>query len=197
MTPIELLDAVLFEMAMNPGLMSPDASDGEIGKVMTEEYPEIKHDRIYSDINRILNKLRNEGYIDSHLRPFDKKEGVRQIAHYFITFDGELFNSKGGYKAKELNTSIALKKTQSDVEEQQRLSALSVSHANRLNRLTGTLAVGTIALAVLEVLKLFLNHYSSEYGSFWVALVLFLFGIIAGIIIYMLTLEGLSRKRKD
>ena len=60
MTPIEVLDEVLSLLANDVELKSPDASAADIGEVFLKKHPELKDARFYSDLFRILAKLKKD-----------------------------------------------------------------------------------------------------------------------------------------
>ncbi len=81
----EFRDLVLDEMSDNIQLISPDAADGQIGQVIKNKHPDLKHLRFSTDLLRALDQLEKEGYIKGILRPISPVEGVHPIKHYSIT----------------------------------------------------------------------------------------------------------------
>lgn len=105
-----------------------------------------------TEIKLILERLHKDGYLT-----FDS-----QFETGNITFDGKLFLQTGGYTAKASRDEAAALSI--DIENQRKLALDNNLEANstRLNRLTLWLAVGTIALALIEIIKFFVWLSSSQ-----------------------------------
>jgi len=111
----------------------------------------ILHDFDKDDLELILDKLRKDGYI------IFSEYGNQSILHqmdtrYIITFEGKMFHEQGAYRQQLFNRdaeSIRLDKL--DVY-QTRLALL-------LNRATWWIAGGTIALVLVELWKMALEHH--------------------------------------
>lgn len=117
-----------------------------------------KESVLYSDLNKevevfdpkpekgqliiIILKLKKDGYINE------------DSARYQITIDGYVFAASGGYLAlntKGINEAILL---QQEIDRRKLIDSKLEENSARLNKLTTWLAVGTIVLALLELIKL-------------------------------------------
>lgn len=154
------------------------------GREINDSWIEIKklHPTIHIEGNesfrqQMFDKLVAEKYL------IPKDNGV-----YWITFDGVIFDENGGYQE-------AKRVSDARNAEDKNYRIRSEDTAKKLNDLTKYLAIGSFLLAGVEILKMFLDHYSHEYGSFWLSCSLFLFGIGAGMIIYQI-IKHLSEKRE-
>lgn len=77
--------------------------------------------------------------------------------HFVLTFDGEVFYEQGGYKAESLKDEKSIKIIENDRKHNLRVADNMEANAKRLNRLTFWLAVGTGALAIIEIIKLIIE----------------------------------------
>lgn len=127
-----------------------------------EEYPYFK-DRDDGDsdyFRNILRKLVDDGYLYSY------GEAKKLDEAYYIRFEGEAFNRLGGYRVKSLNEDaarnmVALEKEAQQIEKerQKKVDATMMKIGRRLNCLTLWLALGTGALALIELAKLWLEYF--------------------------------------
>jgi hypothetical protein len=121
------------------------------------------------------------------LKKLEKNEKILfQDDVYKLTFEGRIFN---GYESEQISLDA---KNEDDVQYDQRAE----ENAKRLNFLTGYLAVGTIALAVIEVVKMFVELSKLEYLISLTALYLLGSGLILGIIISLLIIELNKREKR-
>ena len=96
------------------------------------------------------------------------------------TFEGRWFiRHQGGYVGKSQSLDAERKMVVFVQNE-------TLKNARYLNRLTLILAVGTSIAALYYILEILKNHYPIYSLPFWVAVIILLFGIIAGLIICLL-----------
>ena len=99
------------------------------------------------EVNMVLEKLIKDGYV----RPVDHKSPETVVESYIVkkyqlTFEGRFFILNGGYEEAS-KSSGAEKRLQLDFQVHAK------KNAKRLNRLTFWLAVGSITLALVELVK--------------------------------------------
>jgi hypothetical protein len=147
LTPIESLDTVLNFMA-GPWARSK-GTDGDLYALFTQK-SQIKMEPGY--FLKVLERLVKDNYLNKELEDPFKEVGSTALlrAYYFINFDGELFHQRCGYGAEEKDA--ALKRRM----EEDRLNRAEFT-AKRLNTLTFWLAIGTVSLAIIEIIKIFLG----------------------------------------
>ena len=111
----------------------------------------ILHDFDKDDLELILDKLRKDGYII-----FSDLSGIPSINHagsrYIITFEGKMFHEQGAYRQQLINRNA----------ENIRIEKLDASQkklAYSLNVVTAWIAGGTIALVLVELWKMALEHH--------------------------------------
>lgn len=121
------------------------------------------------DIKEIINFLKknntNPTEINDHLLQLilqklidDKfviKEKYTEVYRFYITFEGYLFSLNGGYTKKNLD----------DNAENIRVEKLEISQQTlmrKLNVITGWVAGATIALVIVELWNLYLEHFSCK-----------------------------------
>lgn len=97
------------------------------------------------EIFEILLKLKKDGYVASN--------GETGFGSYSSNFDGRLFIDRGGYTAKALRDAEVAEQQRLDAARLIQLESQNLINSGRLNRLTRWLAWGTIALAVIELVK--------------------------------------------
>jgi hypothetical protein len=114
LTPIQKLDEVLRYLSN----AKPDATDGDIFSSLQATFPALKEQNdLGSDIHRILDKLKKDGYIDSHI----PNRNLNPTMKYFITFEGLLFlNEQGGYKRKAEKDELDFKNREIEVRIRRR-----------------------------------------------------------------------------
>jgi len=99
----------------------------------------------------VLQKLIKDGYATGQdTRSFGTAYG--------ITFEGKVFYEFGGYKQKEINDGAEKKRVETLESYQLALAVNQITLANRLNFLTGWVAGGTIALALIGLLSIAIDH---------------------------------------
>lgn len=102
------------------------------------------------DLIRVLDTLINDGYI------IEKKTDVSQnliASRYLISYKGYLFIDSGGYVAKASRDAADALHIHLDNQRQIALQDHSEKNSKHLNLLTLWLAVGTIILALIEIIK--------------------------------------------
>lgn len=99
----------------------------------------------WKEVFEILIKLRKDGYIAS--------PDETGYAIYVSNFDGRLFIDNGGYTTKALKDANDALLVQLEINRRIELDAHLKNAASRLNLLTLWLAIGTGALALIEVIK--------------------------------------------
>jgi hypothetical protein len=95
------------------------------------------------ELSFILDRLEKDSFVKS--REYQKQFAVEKL--YSITFDGQVFFDQGGYIQAERASKTNLTLAEARVVTGERAQ-------NRLNSLTLWLVVGTIAVAVVEIIKL-------------------------------------------
>ncbi|SDS84039.1 hypothetical protein SAMN05216490_1920 [Mucilaginibacter mallensis] len=147
-TEINKLDEILKFIVNQP----KNITFGEVKIIFN--YPNEK------EIDEILHKLEKDGFIQ---RINDYKDPSNQtLPNYLSTFDGRLFVHSGGYKAKALENDNNRKLTDSELARHQMLDNHLEANTSRLNRLTLWLAIGTIVLALSEIVKFVIFCLSSQ-----------------------------------
>jgi DNA-binding PadR family transcriptional regulator len=154
LTTIAKLDAVLD--CLNKHRTEKHHKLEDLAPLLNEEYPSVD----FGEITSILNKLEKDGYIEFDDRMVgiaDEFSKTRRV--YRITFEGRHFIENGGYV--EEKKSMAARKRWEDgfVERAER-------NAERLNRLTLLLGIGTIGLVLVELIKMAIEYhwFSCGYG---------------------------------
>lgn len=97
------------------------------------------------EIFEILLKLRKDGYITS-----DTESGH---GSYTSNFDGRLFIDNGGYQVKALKEANEALLNRLEIDRRRTLDKTLEDNSSRLNLLTLWLAIGTGALALIELAK--------------------------------------------
>lgn len=146
--PIQSLDAVLKFMA-GPWTRGRN-TDGELYALFVQK-GQIKMEPGY--FLKVLERLVKDQYIHKELDdPFKGVGNTPLLASYYaINFDGELFFRRGGYAADEQNNALAKRLAEDRLIR-------SENTAKRLNRLTFWLVIGTVSLAIIEIVKIFLER---------------------------------------
>lgn len=147
-TPIQWLDAVLQFMAGQ--WARGKNTDGDLYAMFVEKsHLEIEPGYFL----KVLERLVMDKYINKELQDPFKEVGNTPLlkSYYSINFDGELFHQMGGYAAEAENASLRKR-----IEEDRLNRAENTSQ--RLNRLTFWLVIGTVSLAIIEIIKLFLGR---------------------------------------
>jgi len=137
-TPIQKLDFLLTFFKSRPILQSSDIS--------THFASNSIHIDGQSEISRLIRKLLADKYIDT---------GSTGI--YTISVDGYLFEEHGGYASqlkKVENEAILL---QREADRTRDVDQSLKDNSKRLNVLTFWLAIGTGALAIMEIVKFILE----------------------------------------
>lgn len=143
--PIQSIDSVL-------SIFDPSSQLRGMHNLKIKEL--LRHEQInLSDrlLREILHKLVKDNYLRIEIA--EATVGtmqVKDVNYYLLTFEGELFKASGGYSAQA--QSIEARKHWED-----ELLVKGEKNGERLNALTLWLAVGTIFLAFLEVIKLLLK----------------------------------------
>ena len=150
LTPIQKLDVVLKSLATLPDEKSALSFDEIFNEIM-RRHPSFDKTAFKIELSRILRKLVGDEYVIKHDVTYKGVSGRNSV--FFVSFDGHLFiTEKGGYEQKFID----------DERENSRLTKLELSRdaqGKALNRLTGWVAGGTIALAFLEFLNLAYEHH--------------------------------------
>jgi len=140
MTRIEKLDHVLNWFATS----SFDKGGIEVDDIK-RLIPEISE---LDELNRILNKLVKDAYIDAHKKEetFDAIFGKKVITtiRYQTTFEGYIFAEQGGYKA--------------EIKQANAESTRLIAVENQTLLLTLILAVGALIASVYYVVELYWQH---------------------------------------
>ncbi len=187
-SPNSVLDAILNWFSMEPFDWKESAVKGrirlrtyEIGEYIIKYYfPKLNSVDFIIDLPEILEQLTIDGYlIENKEREWDKI--------YSISFKGKIFSKNGGYSELE-RTKNAENIRVGNVEKRQR------AYESNMVRLTWILAIGTTVAAIYYLLEIIKHHVSNLDLSVLTSLSVFLYGIVAGIIIYMLISEVLNRK---
>lgn len=148
LNPIRSLDSVLEFMA-GPWARGR-STDGELYSLFAQK-SQIEMEPGY--FLKVLERLVKDQYVHKEmLDPFREIGKTSLLKNYYaINFDGELFYQRGGYAVEEKNDALAKR------VEEDRLNR-SENTAKRLNRLTFWLVIGTVSLAIIEIVKMFLEH---------------------------------------
>jgi hypothetical protein len=141
MTEIEKLDAVLLSLQKHHSKM---LIYDKLFNALTLDYPKVE---FHGDVLFILDKLKRDGYVDFRTDLLEDGGTV-----YMINYDGRMFNALGGYKQQIINADLQSKKVERLEISQQKLMA-------KLNRVTAWIAGGTLALVLVELWKLGLEHH--------------------------------------
>jgi DNA-binding PadR family transcriptional regulator len=146
--PIEKIDFVLryFIEMDNP----PNRTDEEIKKDLNLETTK--------ELFEILHRLEKDGYIVSEIMP---RYG-HNVRVYSSTFDGRTFQGRGGYQAKALRNEATYRLELIETSRRRSLDDHLEANTNRLNRLTLYLAIGTGALALIEITKFIVWIFSPQ-----------------------------------
>lgn len=136
-TPLEKLDKVL-ELLCHP---NNKRTIGEIGHGLGGYGIFIKEE----EISRIILKLNDDGYLNHNKLP---KDGMPINSHLFTSFDGEVFNQKGGY-SKQYNDELA-KQSQSKNADK-----IAMRNSNITARASVVAAITGIFLIIWEIVKYF------------------------------------------
>jgi hypothetical protein len=152
LAPIQKLDIVL-DFLSNNLKATPSITDGVLYSALIALHPELDTDEFGSDLIRMLEKLIKEGNVDFHDTHYPIEAGLlgpqeHVVRNYKITFDGKLLSDNGGYM-QTLKSSEARKRWEDSLLEK------GERNGEWLNFLTLILGIGTIALAVVEIVKLY------------------------------------------
>jgi hypothetical protein len=141
-TAIQKLDSVL-------SIFDPNSTYRGINNLKIKELlKEKKIDIGERLLTEILHKLVKDNYL--RIEVADAMVGTqtfKNISYYLLTFEGELFQTNGGY----------LEEARARDERRRwedRLLENGERNGERLNTLTLILAIGTVGLAVIEIIKL-------------------------------------------
>ena len=149
LSPIEKLDYVLGFFVKNPS---------SLGYALGRACILISEEKVIDDrrlIEQILTKLVKDGYLKAEEHySFAGEKLADSGDHYLLTFDGEAFYEQGGYKAESFKNEKTFKLIENDRKHNLKVADNMEANAKRLNRLTLWLAVGTGALAIIEIIKL-------------------------------------------
>ena len=103
------------------------------------------------ELELILDKLRKDGYIN--FSEFGSSSTMHQMdTRYIITFEGKMFHEQAGYMQQKINADA----------ENIRVEKLEISQQTlmgKLNVVTAWIAGGTIALVLVELWKMALEHH--------------------------------------
>lgn len=192
MNPNEILDTILtfiyigngMQFQQNQTAFSLDEIHQRLNREQLMVYLENEDAQIllsdYAELLQSLDKLALDGYLK-------RLGGVNPT--FGLTFEGRWFiRHQGGYVGKSQSLDAERKMVVFVQNE-------TLKNARYLNRLTLILAVGTSIAALYYILEILKNHYPIYSLPFWVALIILLFGIIAGLIIGLLVTE-LKHKQK-
>lgn len=149
------------------------------------------------DVKVIMDKLRKENLIDCVIPNKNTDDNGRQDfvkgrEYYFITFEGLMLLQEGGYVGRLIR----------EERENIRVAALEESqkeNSNRLTYLTGILAFCSVAVFVVDVIKLCIEkaHFLGSI-QLWTAFCLLLYCNIAVLILLLLIKQLKSlKKRKE
>jgi hypothetical protein len=137
---IEKLDEVLFTLGEFDSRVT---YDGLLKIIETRRF-----DISNQTVMLILEKLKKDGFGEVMLPTPGLPESITAI----LTFEGRVFVEQGGYKQKQLDQNA----------EKNRVEKLETSQRElmkRLNFLTGWVAFGTVALALIELLSITLEYH--------------------------------------
>lgn len=140
--PIEKLDWILDYFRSQKSYLTDDQ--------LNENFKKIGFSIDADDLIRILDKLINDGHI------IEKKIDRWQnpiASRYLISYQGHLFIDSGGYTIKASRDTEDALRIHLDNQRQITLQDNSEKNSKRLNLLTFWLAVGTIILALIEIIK--------------------------------------------
>lgn len=141
----------------------------------------------YSNYNAIIDKLVEDGMLSKI--PEEFIGGMYKRAEYNITFKGRFHFERGGYQGQ----------TDRENSERTRVETLADNqkdNANRMTYLTAIVVAGVIVQSIYYFLELKKDGVSVLSIENFSQITVFLFGVIAGIIIYMLVLEGWNRRKQ-
>ena len=93
----------------------------------------------------ILDKLLRDGYIEM------SENTIK------ISFDGKTFQEAGGYRTDAKLLDARIKNEEARIKKEDDFQLNSENNQKRLNNLTRWLAIGTSALAVIEIIRLSLR----------------------------------------
>lgn len=149
---MEELDTVLRWFAMNPDEFldygkenRENISEAIIGTGILRYYPQLNDDKYFLvNLPLILKKLYKDGYLDQKQQPIGSFDALLDL--YSINFDGKFFSQNGGYEA-ERKSLDARRRWEDGLAEK------GEKNGERLNTLTLILGIGTIALALVELVK--------------------------------------------
>jgi hypothetical protein len=148
LTPLQSLDAVLTFLA-GPWARGK-STDGDLYAMFVKKS---QHEMEPGYFLKVLERLVQDKYIHKELQDPFKGVGNTPLRrnYYSINFDGELFHEMGGYAAEAENTGLRKR------IEEDRLNRAE-NTAKRLNRLTFWLVIGTVSLAIIEIIKFLLDR---------------------------------------
>lgn len=158
----KVVDYVLRFLATNPKAYSYDITASELQKEIVKENPEMDDpDNPYlgSDLQDILDRLVDDGYVFKQLRPFEPKDGEPQIAHYRIKLAGKFFIKDGGYSSKRDREQESLIEAEKAAKEARGLALDLFQIQKNMNRLTWWLVFGAVGLLAFEVAKFLLEKW--------------------------------------
>lgn len=120
-----------------------------------------------SDITRIAEKLKKDGYLDFEDKAvswnYDQMSpGMRipiEKRFYYINFDGNFFIESGGYTGKEAKENLEAKRINDIEAKSLELSSLTVESSKTLARLTWVIAIGTAIAAAYYIFEIWKYYY--------------------------------------
>jgi hypothetical protein len=154
--PFDKLDAVLL-LLNSDTIIADNGVESEMVPLTFKEIQKRLNFKINDrDITLLLDKLVKEGYLEKNTVEgngslTDGRIVAGKITRYWLNFDGQYFLLNGGYVQKNANDLLQIQIQQDEVKRRIRNDLL-------LAQGTKWIAVGTIALAVVELIK-----FSSEY----------------------------------
>ncbi|HEY5327152.1 MAG TPA: hypothetical protein VIJ27_09130 [Mucilaginibacter sp.] len=148
LTPIQKLDYVLYYIK---NLKHEQVSDAtiiafSINSRVQEIVPEV-------EALMIIKKLIKDGYVNDS----DTNEhGIKQLS---VSFEGSVFIERGGYSDQALRDANDTEKQKREIVRLRNLDIHSEENQKSLNRLTLWLALGSGALALIELAKILMPAF--------------------------------------
>jgi DNA-binding PadR family transcriptional regulator len=152
LTPIQKLDTVLKLLQTQNSYKTKE----EVTTILSQSGTPMNED----DLIRILDKLINDGFV---IETKQDRNGNHIYARYLISYSGILFDN---YASKFLLDAADAEQQRLEIDRLRTLDLNVERNQTRLNRLTRWLAVGTIVLAVMEIIK-FLCEMDSCIKAFF------------------------------
>ena len=140
MNPIEKLDAIL-KLLIEEVTLKPNAQDTSIFSALMAKYPTQIVPTEGSTFPRILEQLMEDKYVNFNQETYPIMGGGTGTypKYYYITFKGELFYQRGGYKKQKRREAISI--------------ILQIFQAWAIAIGTILAAIGTLGLMYFEYLK--------------------------------------------